>query len=654
MTLPFSVREGINIFLAGFVPTENLRFRDEALTFKARLASARFCPGCRWHCSWGAASRAAAPPPQQPSAAAAAIAATVRATRRLPGLQLVHRTVQRNHAAGLLAARFPVTLQPQPVHAWCHVPTQPITTHPASLLSPLRQVSDQGTEGDEEQKKFLNYKYPAMSKTQGSFTLHVSHPASRGPALPAGCRRRPRMLLNACSCGACNAAPCLGLGLAGRQPTLHARGMRALMAERGLRTVAAARRPHGSLESWLHPAVRGRRNARGSGRDWHLCRAAFMPTLCASWRVLSWCVLSGTGRPSGHAGGGWRVHRLGDYRHAWGERHRQDHLHPHAGWHAQAGWVGRVTPSGTCPLPRRISAVALLALLLSCPGACAVAAACAVAPPSTGQEAELYCTSAASTRRNMDRRALLLGVPGPPPSAQRQRRRPAREGFVDVQLSGGVHPPGRCRHATHAELAVHALHALQTTSWRWSWTSLLSLTSPRRSPPSSPAPCATCCTSASVTRTCTPASRRVPAPHAPYRPTLTCCSRCRWARRACCRDCCRAAQATCGPRAGPGAGHAQATRRADGTAGSPIPAPPAARHEAPASAPPACQPRCCTAGSEQLPPEPPPTLHPRINKSRPTHVSINPPTPPSPTLPTTHTATPHPTPTRPPPACRPT
>lgn len=29
-----SVREGINIFLAGFVPTENLRFREESLTFK--------------------------------------------------------------------------------------------------------------------------------------------------------------------------------------------------------------------------------------------------------------------------------------------------------------------------------------------------------------------------------------------------------------------------------------------------------------------------------------------------------------------------------------------------------------------------------------------------------------------------------------------
>ena len=34
VTLPFSVREGINIFLAGFVPTENLRFREEALSFK--------------------------------------------------------------------------------------------------------------------------------------------------------------------------------------------------------------------------------------------------------------------------------------------------------------------------------------------------------------------------------------------------------------------------------------------------------------------------------------------------------------------------------------------------------------------------------------------------------------------------------------------
>jgi ATP-binding cassette, sub-family E, member 1 len=34
VTMPFSVREGINIFLAGYVPTENLRFRPEALTFR--------------------------------------------------------------------------------------------------------------------------------------------------------------------------------------------------------------------------------------------------------------------------------------------------------------------------------------------------------------------------------------------------------------------------------------------------------------------------------------------------------------------------------------------------------------------------------------------------------------------------------------------
>lgn len=34
VTMPASVREGINIFLDGFIPTENLRFRDESLTFK--------------------------------------------------------------------------------------------------------------------------------------------------------------------------------------------------------------------------------------------------------------------------------------------------------------------------------------------------------------------------------------------------------------------------------------------------------------------------------------------------------------------------------------------------------------------------------------------------------------------------------------------
>ncbi|KZV79925.1 RNAse L inhibitor-type ATP binding cassette protein [Exidia glandulosa HHB12029] len=34
VTMPFSVREGINIFLDGFIPTENLRFREDSLSFK--------------------------------------------------------------------------------------------------------------------------------------------------------------------------------------------------------------------------------------------------------------------------------------------------------------------------------------------------------------------------------------------------------------------------------------------------------------------------------------------------------------------------------------------------------------------------------------------------------------------------------------------
>ena len=39
VTAPFSVREGINIFLDGNVPTENLRFREESLQFRIAEAS---------------------------------------------------------------------------------------------------------------------------------------------------------------------------------------------------------------------------------------------------------------------------------------------------------------------------------------------------------------------------------------------------------------------------------------------------------------------------------------------------------------------------------------------------------------------------------------------------------------------------------------
>ena len=42
VTMPYSVREGINIFLDGFIPTENLRFREESLQFRIGEAGEEF------------------------------------------------------------------------------------------------------------------------------------------------------------------------------------------------------------------------------------------------------------------------------------------------------------------------------------------------------------------------------------------------------------------------------------------------------------------------------------------------------------------------------------------------------------------------------------------------------------------------------------
>lgn len=36
VTMPMSVRQGINVFLAGYIPSENMRFRDEELDFKVK------------------------------------------------------------------------------------------------------------------------------------------------------------------------------------------------------------------------------------------------------------------------------------------------------------------------------------------------------------------------------------------------------------------------------------------------------------------------------------------------------------------------------------------------------------------------------------------------------------------------------------------
>lgn len=41
VTMPMSVRQGINVFLAGFIPSENMRFRDVELTFKVTDSQAQ-------------------------------------------------------------------------------------------------------------------------------------------------------------------------------------------------------------------------------------------------------------------------------------------------------------------------------------------------------------------------------------------------------------------------------------------------------------------------------------------------------------------------------------------------------------------------------------------------------------------------------------
>jgi len=52
VTLPFGVREGINIFLDGFVPTENLRFRDFSLSFKVADATDKEDGEIKRHCNY--------------------------------------------------------------------------------------------------------------------------------------------------------------------------------------------------------------------------------------------------------------------------------------------------------------------------------------------------------------------------------------------------------------------------------------------------------------------------------------------------------------------------------------------------------------------------------------------------------------------------
>lgn len=40
--MPFGVREGINVFLAGYIPTESMRFREYELNFKVSDTAEEF------------------------------------------------------------------------------------------------------------------------------------------------------------------------------------------------------------------------------------------------------------------------------------------------------------------------------------------------------------------------------------------------------------------------------------------------------------------------------------------------------------------------------------------------------------------------------------------------------------------------------------
>ena len=43
VTLPIGVREGINVFLDGYIPAENLRFRETSLIFKVSEQADSVC-----------------------------------------------------------------------------------------------------------------------------------------------------------------------------------------------------------------------------------------------------------------------------------------------------------------------------------------------------------------------------------------------------------------------------------------------------------------------------------------------------------------------------------------------------------------------------------------------------------------------------------
>jgi ATP-binding cassette subfamily E protein 1 len=112
VTMPFGVREGINIFLAGFVPTENLRFRDEGTALRVFQI----------------------PPPCL-----------------MPLFDLYHYwQLLQTHTRRLK--------------------TDTLFHYISALTFKVAETAEERDGGD---CKFLRYKYPSMTKTQGNFKLTV-------------------------------------------------------------------------------------------------------------------------------------------------------------------------------------------------------------------------------------------------------------------------------------------------------------------------------------------------------------------------------------------------------------------------------------------------------------------------------------------------
>ncbi|CAI6002096.1 unnamed protein product [Closterium sp. NIES-65] len=151
VTLPFSVREGINIFLAGFVPTENLRFRDESLTFRVPQ-STPFLPSTP------------SPPPVplllSPShqGTKTLVDNPEEGGQDVQSVRYRYLGMIKKHGGFNLLLPLPHSILSPPF-----IPSQVAET----------PVAETPVDNPEEAKTYTRYKYPRMVKKQGGFKLTV-------------------------------------------------------------------------------------------------------------------------------------------------------------------------------------------------------------------------------------------------------------------------------------------------------------------------------------------------------------------------------------------------------------------------------------------------------------------------------------------------